>query len=395
MMEILEEEDVGSMLEITFSLLVQKWSSFQTKTQTRAHAMMTKLITKHSELIKETSSMLPSLSSIPLLSPIEERLGAMKAGLDTRQTFQSFSYRCQHENGSVVAQALTELLPYLRQNQAFLHLSAVSEQPDSVVATLIRSLLDCCIKLAVHRPDVADLCGQCIGIVGCLDPNRVEAVREHRDILVVDNFERAEETSNWIVFFLQEVLIKAFKSATHPRSQGFLAYAMQELLEFCGFKAAVTFRSRESQSNADYRRWIALPEDVRNSLTPFLTSQYVVGTNFAVPKCRYPIFPSQPSYGIWLRTFVLDLLQSGNGENAQKIFPVCFRIIKGQDIAIANFLLPFVALNVAIGGEEKQAKDIGQELLEVLKYELDHDSHQEREDLKLASEVICSTCKRG
>jgi serine/threonine-protein kinase ATR len=71
-----------------------------------------------------------------------------------------------------------------------------------------------------------------LGLIGCLDPNRIETIREKREILVPSNFERADETIDFVLYFLEEVLVK-FLSATNTKAQGFLAYAMQEFLKFC------------------------------------------------------------------------------------------------------------------------------------------------------------------
>ena len=391
MMLSLEEDDVSMMIETTFSIVVLSWDALQLTTRERACAMMDHLATNHATVIQEKIALLPSLATVPQLSRLEAGFSKMRAEMDVRQKFQAFSRRCQRENATVVTQALRELLPYLRRHQTVLHELAVSEQSDPLVSGLMRSLLDSCVKFAGTQPRIADLCAQCIGLIGCLDPNRVEAVRENQDILMVSNFEKAEEAVDWVVFFLQEILVKAFMSATNPRSQAFLGYAMQELLKFCNLDTTITSKGRDAQTNANYRRWIALPEAVRNSLTPFLTSNYVITANAANVECTYPIFPSKPSHGLWLRTFVVDLLQKGEGENAQMVFPVCSRVVRGQDISIASFLFPFVALNVIVSGMDEHGQQIGNELLEVLRYDEGSSSHSEKENLKLCSEVSDGT----
>jgi serine/threonine-protein kinase ATR len=84
--------------------------------------------------------------------------------MDLRHQYQAFIRRCQNENITVVIQALTELIPFLNENQAFLHNSAVSEQPDPVIAQLTRSVLDVCVRFNESREDIAGLCAQCLGL---------------------------------------------------------------------------------------------------------------------------------------------------------------------------------------------------------------------------------------
>lgn len=404
MIMTIEEEDLKAMIESTFSIILSIWESLQPPTQQRAILMVKHMCEKHPLLLKEKINILPSLESIPQMPKLAATPRSSNADLDIREQFRSFSQRCQHENVIVVSQGLKELLPFLRQNQSSLHQMAVSEQVDPIVSDLMRSLLDACVRFASKGRGIADLCAQCIGLLGCLDPNRVEAARDEQEILLVNNFEEREEAVSFVMLFLQ-VVVKAFMSATNSRSHGFLGFAMQELLRFCELDTAVTSRGSDTQRNASYRRWIALPEVVRNCLTPFLTSNYMMRRDIPEVGCDYPIFSTRPSHQIWLQTFVADLLHKGSGDNAKEVFSVCSRIIK-QDASIANFLIPFVALNVVTGEaehqaspeqqsaearkKEQQAHQIGLELLGVLKYQVDGDSHLERENLRLCSEVEAS-----
>ncbi|KAI9820333.1 MAG: serine/threonine-protein kinase M1 [Pycnora praestabilis] len=384
----LEEEEIAPLLEQTFSIVVQNWERLRSDTQQCAHAMIAYLLKKHTSLIRDAVVTIPSLASIPLMSKFEADLAKLKSQLDVRHHYQAFSRRCQHENITVVTQALNELVIYLQANQFFLHEAARNEQPEPVLAQLTRSVLDACIKFDDMNSRVPTLSAQCLGLIGCLDPNRIEATRDKDEILVLSNFEKADETVSFVIFFIQEILVKVFLSASNTKSQGFLAYAMQELLKFCELDTTSTFRSRDAQSNVNYRRWISLPETVRNTLTPFLTSRYTLTVNVAYTECQYPIFTSRLSHGPWLRTFVLDLLHKATGDNARMIFPVCSRVIRAQDIAIATFLFPFAALNVIIGGTETNRQDIGKELLAVLNHQLLGNAHMEKENLKLCSESV-------
>ncbi|KAI9830439.1 MAG: hypothetical protein M1819_005691 [Sarea resinae] len=384
----LEEVDLESLVDSTFAIVVQYWDSFGPVAQERAYAMIAHLLKEYPTLVRDVVHTIPSLASIPLMSKFEAELARLKSSTDLSHQYEAFIDRCKNENMTVVFRALTELEQFLQEHQSFLQDSAVNEQPNPVVAGVLRSVLDACVKFKEGRPDFAILCAKCIGLIGCLDPNRVEAVRDKRDILVLSNFERADETVDFVLFFLQDILVKAFLSATNSKQQGFLSYGMQELLKFCGLDDTVTFRTRDTQSNTNYRRWIALPEPIRNTLTPFLSSRYVVAAIASPDECTYPIYDTKMSHGSWLRKLVIDLLQKSNGDNAGMIFSVCSRVIRWQDISIANFLLPFAALNVVVGGTEKQLDEVVTELLAVLSQQLQNGSHIEMENLKLCSESV-------
>jgi len=387
MMGTLGEDEIGTLVDPTFAIVAQHWNYLDSGTQTQAQEMISQLLKSHAGMIRDIVNTIPSLAGIPLMSKFEEELGKFRAQMDLKHQYQAFSQRCQNENITVVARALIELEAFLEKHQDFLHEAAVSEQPDPVVAQLTRSILDACVLFSESHTDISSLCARCLGLIGCLDPTRIEAVKEKREMLVVSNFGDEYETIDFIVFFLQEVLVKAFLSASSPKAQGFLAYAMQELLGFCGFTASVTLRPRVVHMSGNYARWVALPESVRNTLTPFLTSKYVVTPGVAQAMCVYPLYTSKISHGQWLRVFVYDLLRNGVGENPQMIFPVFALLIRTQDISISNFLFPFAALNVIVDGTERQKLQVGKELLAVLRHSLPEDSTATRENTVLCSQV--------
>jgi serine/threonine-protein kinase ATR len=340
-------------------------------------------------LLGDLADSLPSLESIPELSQFETRIRELKRGMDVRHQLQAFVHRCQNDNATVVLQALMELISHLKKNQEFLHQPSINEVPDPVVAQLTRSVLDCCVKFSTEMPEIAALCAKCLGLIGCLDPNRIEATRIKKDILILSNFGKADETIEFILFFIQEILVNAFLSAPNTRVQGFLAFAMQELVKLCELDSSVLFPSRDTHLNVKYRRWLDLPELVRNTLTPFLNSRYTLKKGNVINKCSYPIFHGNMSHYEWLQKIVLDLFEKKNGENVGLIFDICSRIVRYQDISITTFLLPFAVLNVIVSGTEKEKTELIQEFLSILQFELQEDRHI-RENIISCSEVSCN-----
>jgi serine/threonine-protein kinase ATR len=226
-----------------------------------------------------------------------------------------------------------------------------------------------------------------LGLIGCLDPNRVEITKEKKDIVVFSNFARAEETFDFTMFFLQNVLVDAFLSASNTRAQSFLAYGMQALMSASHITTEITTPSDDLEKNEKHRRWLNLPEIVRNTVTPFLTSRYSITLGAAKTECRYPLFSPDMSYGKWLRTFVMDLLQKSYSSNVKMIFSVFARIIRDQDITIPAFILPFAALNIAADGHEEHKREIREELVRVLSHPSPEGSTRVRENVLLCSEV--------
>jgi serine/threonine-protein kinase ATR len=400
MLRYLDDEDVEIMLESTFSTIIQCWDSFDELTKNAAEGVLKYLVAERGRTIRNKIVDLPSLSQFPQLAEVESKLKKFRSPTDVSNTFQIFSRRIQHENAGVVAQALSELKVFLQSHQSYLQASAVSEQPDVVVGRLVRSILDACVKFNESHHDIADLTGACIGLIGCLDPNRVEAVREQREMVVVANFEDPNETTDFVLFILEEVVVNAFLSATDTNLQGFLSYVMQELLERGGFKdvcVPILRSNKRTSTDLLYQKWISLPENVQATLTPFLTSKFSV-TEMKVPPTRYPIFQPDNAaadrsnkYNNWLKAFVLDLLQRPKNPNAELIFAPLRRAVRIKDLSVASFLLPYLVLHVVIKGEESERSMIAEELFGVLSYSHHSQSRIKYEELRLCSEASPTT----
>jgi serine/threonine-protein kinase ATR len=394
MLTNLEDDDVETMLESTFSTIIQRWDTFDERARECVEATLQYLIKHRARLLRNMLVNLPSLSKFPQLADAEKKLSKMRTPTDVGNTFQIFSRRVGHENSGVVFQALVELKSYLQCHQSFLQASAVSEQPDIVVGQLVRAILDTCVKFNNMHHEIAQVSAECIGLIGCLDPNRVESVREQRELVVVSNFSDHDETLDFVLFVLEECLVPAFLSATDTVLQGFLAFVMQDLLEKCNFKEVcgpIIKHGVKGSTATHYTKWLALPTTVQDTLTPFLSSKYSLKEINPV-KYEYPIFrpdkaPPGRLYGYWVRTLALDLLQKPGEPSSGIIFMPLRRSIRVKDTSIPSFLLPYLVLNNIIEGTDQNREELGQELLEILGYQPPAQSEVRTDDIKLCIEV--------
>lgn len=389
MVRSLADDDVETILEATFSIIILYWKRFDRLTENQAINVIQTLLDKRPDVIERKIDVLPSLASIEELGEFKKPLEELRGTPDMREEFIFFCARVKHENESVVIQALTELIAYLRNHQSFLQASAVSEQPDKIVGELTRNVLDACVRFNSSNVNIARLSAECIGLIGCLDSNRVEALRERKEVLVTTNFDQADDSTDFCLFTIEHVLLKSFLSATSSKAQGFLSYAIQELLKACGLSSACSQRSKpgdHSASDDPYNKWLSLPEQVQATLTPLLSSAYTV-TDHQVVEAQYPIFGSERRYIPWLKKFTIDLLNKPSNQNASLIFPPLRRVIKNTDHAIASYLLPIALLHVVVSGTDKQRKQISQEFRTVLAQETNGLTHLQWEDLRQCSEV--------
>lgn len=391
MLTHMEEADVEAQIESTFFIVGYYWKSFDEATRRKAKGLVSALLNSHQRILVHYSNRLPPISHIDELADLSKALQALRPRLDKRETFAVFSERLSHENPGVVEQALVQLISFLEKHQDYLQASAISEQPDTVVTVLTRSLLDCAVKYNGWQTDISRLCAEALGLIGCLDSNRLETAREQKQFVVLHNFEDARETTDFVAFLLENVLVKAFLSTTDTKFQGFLSYVMQELLERTDFKSAALTQGNDPNGasvSSVYRKWLAFPENTREVLTPFLTSRFSVAP-MPWQTTEYPIFRPERSYAAWVRAFVLDVLRNGQNLNSQATFEPLCRLIKVKDLAVPEFLLPFMVLHVIVGQENDDFRNkVSAELVAILKHQpRETASYVEKEDAKLFYQV--------
>ncbi|KAK2737122.1 serine/threonine-protein kinase M1 [Myotisia sp. PD_48] len=387
MMLSLSPVDIEPLIGQTFALILKYWSTLNETSRDTASELIDHILNHHNDIISTIFATLPSLVSVPELSKHERVIAQLKSEMDARDELLALCQRCQNEDSAVVERALIELSSKLVTHEKLVHSTVRTEQPEQNIAALLtRALLDCCIRQSENAESIMASCAQCLGLIGCLDFNRVESIKEKKNIVVLSNFENGGETFEFILFILQNVLVEAYLSGPTSWAQGFLSYAMQALLGFCKLSDAVPPRPEDPESGDLYRRWLELPKITRNTLTPFLKSKYSVTIGTGRTSCEYPLFKPGMSHKMWLRTFVLDMLQKGKEPLIASVFSVCSRIIRTQDISISTFLMPFAALNLAVSDEEEQREQLKGELSNIFQCPLPENDGPERSNLILCSE---------
>ncbi|KAI0520945.1 phosphatidylinositol 3 [Xylaria bambusicola] len=389
MMSFFEESEVDILIETTFYLIYQYWPVLEEISQELAKDLIKYLLEKQQPTVKKYISKLPSFSHIKELSAIESMLSKLRSPVDNHTAFFMLTERLRHETSGVVLYALRDLAEYLQRHQGYLQASAVSEKPDYIVSSLVRALLNCISRYNGFDSEITELCAQCIGLVGCLDPNRIEAVRKESRIILTSNFEDSSQVTEFVFFLLEKVLVISFVSTTDTRLQGFLSYAIQELLERGDIAEAVKMEGL-GKGEVVYRRWCSVSQSAQEILTPFLTSRYRL-MPMSQQKIEYPIFGPGKTYGNWMRNLTLDCLRRPQNPVAMLLFEPLCRLIRVKDLSIAEFLFPYLIVHMILGEEikEQERTAVLQELLNVLQYEVPAEaSYAEREDRKLYCEAI-------
>ena len=361
------DQEVGSMVAHMFAVFIQTWPQCSTREKDMINFIVQDAITRHEAIIL-TDYSIPSLASIPELESIATRLDSWREAAHPRFILEKMIRRCSHETAVICHRGLVELRDFLAQEEPYIHTLILGENCDKLITQLMRCLLDVTAKYHDTDAQIISLAVECLGIVGAVDPSRTDAAKEVSDIILKHNFHDAEESITFAIQFIESKLIRCFRAATDTKAQAYLAWAMQELLIFCGLTSQLLDTSRGlGADQLMLRKWGRFSKTSRETLAPLLSSKYTLTANPSTLVTSYPIFPNQPTYRDWLQTFTLITINEAQGENARKIFTtICSRIIKDQDLAIANYVLPYVVLNVIISGTDHHRDNIRQEFLSVL-----------------------------
>lgn len=331
------EDELSEVLDQTLAITVKYWAMLNSESRSTAQSGLLQLIKRCRSLLRECVDTLPSLKSIPELSELDEEIENMKQQKDELGQLQAFVTRIQDENVTVTQVALTDLVQMLRQKSDLVQKSLSREQPDPILAQLIRAILDCAVRFGYDEHVVLHA-AQCLGSVGCVDSSRVESTREKPSMILLSNFAVASETTAFLMFFMEQVVVKEYVSASSLRSKSFLGWALQELLTLCQLSTEIASRTRVGGFSTKDRQWLDLSGETRLVLTPFLTSRFLAPGKRSTEKTDYPIFKSSMSFEQWLTNFILDLLNKGLSQNVDRIFEICWKLVQySRGVSVSAF----------------------------------------------------------
>lgn len=388
LLENMPDKELGTMTDLTFSVVIQRWPTFTEGARQQAHKMLSYLTKNRAQAMSD----IHRKKAIPYMYGLEDYLPdiySLIKAMDHRkplvesQSMQLFRgdgkpkvvnhplnyvtgvmVRASNDNVYIVRQTLLETLQILKDNKAFIAASRDRPRIFTVyVKNICFKLLDISNRFGDSETDIPFLCAECLGYLGALDPSEVDMPTEVSSIIVIDNFEDRSESVDFVTYFLEKYLVKAYLSSTDPNSQLFFAYGIQEFLKFCKLYQEDTLNAR-GKSNA---LWEKFPSEIQTAMAPMRTSRYTPTESHETSTTPYPIFKQDIDYMDWLNTFAMDILKNAKGnKNAEIIFKICRKTIRDPDPSIVNFILPYATLNVILSCEEDYCKNILNELLIVL-----------------------------
>ncbi|KAK9447883.1 uncharacterized protein V1518DRAFT_420696 [Limtongia smithiae] len=363
------DDEVEKLLPLVLSILCSYWASFDEPAKQKAKTLIGTILRVRGPVLKKLRS-----SNVPLRALNVPELRDMIATLSLEfpqsskpaEICQDLIARCDHENFVVVQEALLDLRELLVNER----LSTLS-----MTADLLNTLIEVCHRYSETKPWIARTAAECIGRIGMWDVSKLKSKSKPTDLVLLFNFQSLEENIDFVITLMNKYIVPAFQSSTDPKHQVMLAFAMQELLKFCGLNATtVVEQDGDGSGNWNSR----LSDAARATLTPLLSSRYSLEQR-SVFQLQYPLFSKTTEHRTWVQDFTADLLNRGSLILAkQNSFPTADRVdllfifskvIHNQDVRIAAYLLPFIVQFMIVMGTDVERKIILDEILLVLNYD--------------------------
>ncbi|KAF9100333.1 serine/threonine-protein kinase M1 [Mortierella sp. GBA35] len=391
-------------LEALLAHLVQSLGDLYLKSNKSEQAIITSIL--EYLLIRsqdELQPVLPDVGALPNIPEFKEMnrvLRQAKAAGGFEGQLRGLIGRLGNENSELAKQAALELREFLLANeQRVLVMATSKEQATSeLMSNLVLALLSEIGRFRGLDAPVPMACAECLGIVGAIDPERISGRRLTQSASVYPNFNDIEEARNFVCELIAVQLVGKSRSIGDIPSESHWAFALQNLLSFCGITKDVleaepatnlssrTLLSQRStaSSTPSYcvsnssgqpskrivikspkERWRAFPRHVQEVLELLIDAKYAK-TEFSIQKeYSSPLYPQVKTFQEWLACWTRTLTAKVTGLNARDIFQACKHVFP-YDAATCLYLLPHLVLNVLIEGTENDRREIVTEMAAVL-----------------------------
>ncbi|WVW85570.1 hypothetical protein I302_107608 [Kwoniella bestiolae CBS 10118] len=362
--------DVGPFVGRTTGALVANWYTFNPQEREIAR----KIINGIADNVKELSQYVDEvvgLDDIAELKDAAARLTARRRKAKIQEHISKVLDRTDSKNVAIATASTRELRSLLISRQEEVETLVRGDAFDPVMSRLMTSLL----ATATRDGDCQELRAlsyECMGMIGALDPDRLGLVADSGTMTIAANFTENEESKDFALHLIRDLLVDAFRATNDTKHQTHLAYAIQELLKFCGFSPKI-LHSGEKVGPRTRDRWESIPKDQLETLTPLLESRFSISDG-PIKSYTHPIYAVAPTYREWLQTWTTDLIgkvmsMAGDGPSTRdsKIIFGAFRgVLKNQDVTVAHHILPHLVLNVLLSGLPNYRIEISSEINAVL-----------------------------
>lgn len=388
--ESLKFNEIGPFIGTTSASFIRLWSEFTAVEKAIATKTLEYIIVDNADGLSNFVQDVADLSGIPELARANKRLQDIRHSWSFSQRSDFLLVRIGSENDVVALQALKELKVLMAGKAPQLQAYAAGDSFDRSIGHLVKVLFGASLKDGPENEQIRNTAFACIGILGALDPDRFEIPPGEPPAVVLENYENHEESITFALHLIQHLLIGAYRTTNDTKHQEFLAFAIQELLSFCGFTVDLVLPSSSTANlvdSATRQRWNQLPKSVLETCGPLLGGSFSFRERTSPHKAVYPIYTSTNSYRDWIRIWANDLISKLKGAAVKRIFGAFPPVLHLEDIAVAQHLLPHLVLNALISGGDADQLKVRMEMQTVLQDQVSP-THQLSDNSRLLSAQV-------
>ena len=224
-------EHVGALS----AALVRDWPTLSPPTRTIAVAVLQYQVIDLADQFGAAFKDVADLSGLEGMAAVADQLKRLRDGVSFEGRLEAMLDRVASENDVVEYQGLHDLRSVLVAERESVHRLTVGDAFSPVVGRIVSTLVRSASRVEVSRDRVRDLAFDCLGILGAVDPDRFVMSADEPAFVVLRNFRDRDESISFALYLIQHVLAPAYRSSNDTRHQHGLAYAIQELMRFCGF----------------------------------------------------------------------------------------------------------------------------------------------------------------
>lgn len=329
--------EAAPVLGQSISIMVKAWEKLSTRERRLLYNLLYYFVIENGDdpCMKDALADICFLPRDPDLIDIRRRLSASLDGDFLFVRLPRLLRLLSHDLPALRLSVMQEIKLGIVENQINLTSHILGERISPDINSLVNLLVE---YIREDEADVVAVCCDCLGALGAIDPNRLEQ-RPPTTLTIFSDFSTRDASRRFAMSLILDHLIGAFRSSKDTKSQDALAYAIQELLKFCGYNKQ-TIKGSGSMA----AKWKALPRTALDLIAPLLNSRYKVKPTAYKPGQK-PFFSFTGTYRDWLQAWVLDLIEGCDGDHAREVFEACRTVIKTSNLSIAELLLPHLILH--------------------------------------------------
>lgn len=345
--------------------MVHGWPSFSPQGKATAQEIVNYMFIEHFDDMKPPLDQIVSLQGIPEFERASLELMSHRAG-PLEEQLQGFLKRIVSDNISISTQSLADFKGFMETNSSFFHGLSAGDVFHPIIGQVTRALFECGSRDGEEFEKVRSHAYDCIGVLGALDPDRFDPAPDKLPFdFLMHNFTQEEESVAFAIHLIGDVLAGAYRGANDITYQNNLAFAIQELLNYCGFTAALVQPTQKSLPAVIVHRWRQFDDQVVETVAALLDGRLTLAeaTYEAEP---LPVYPKVSTYREWIQRWSRYLISRVQLRNAAMIFHLFRNVVRNQDVTVARRLLPHLILHLLISGTDSDREVIRSEIIAVL-----------------------------